>query len=91
MDVRFYATLRQITGTKVVTFDLPADTTVRALLEAATEQFPKLGPLIWTADGALGDYLKVFVDGREIRHLALLEPPLAAGSAVDIFPPVAGG
>lgn len=91
MDVLFYATLREIVGGKTVAFDLPPDTTVREVLAAAGDRFPRLNELIWTADGQLGDYIKVFVDGREIRHLLLLDTPVPAGAEVSIFPPVAGG
>ena len=91
MIARFYATLRPIVGGKTVEFDLPPDATVRELLKAAAGRFPALGPLIWNASGDLGDYIKVFVDGREIRHLQLLETRIAATAEVDIFPPVAGG
>lgn len=91
MDVLFYATLRQIVGGKLVSLDLPAGATVRDVLAAAGARFPRLNELIWTADGQLGDYIKVFVDGREIRHLQSLETPVPAGAEVSIFPPVAGG
>jgi molybdopterin synthase sulfur carrier subunit len=91
MDVRFYATLRPIVGGKTIQVDLPTGATVCDLLHAATGRFPELGPLVWKEPGVLGDYIKVFVDGREIRHLQLLETPVAADAEVDIFPPVAGG
>jgi len=91
MDVHFYATLRAIVGGKTVSFELPEGATVRDLLEAATDRFPGLGPLIWTAEHELGNYIKVFVNGREIRHLQMLETPVPPDSSLDIFPPVAGG
>lgn len=91
MDVRFYATLRPLVGGKTVTIDLPAGASVRHLLEEATRRFPALGALIWTPAGDLGEYIKVFVNGREIRHLQMLDTPLPADASVDIFPPVAGG
>ena len=91
MDVAFYATLRQVVGTKTVAFALPTGATVKSLLEAVTLRFPAIGSLIWQPDGSLGDYIKVFVDGREIRHLQMLETPVTPASSVDIFPPVAGG
>jgi sulfur-carrier protein len=91
MDVRFYATLRTVVGGKLVAFDLADGITVHGLLDAVCERFPALKPLVWTPDGQLGDYIKVFVNGREIRHLQLLETPVPAGAEVDIFPPVAGG
>jgi len=91
VDVRFYATLRPIVGGRMVCLDLPGGSTVRDLLDAACERFPALAPLIWTEDGELGDYIKVFVDGREIRYLQMLKTPLPANAEVDIFPPAAGG
>lgn len=91
MDVRFYATLRPIVGGKVVSFDLPEGSTTKDLLKAACERFPALAPLIWTDGGDLGEYIKVFVDGRDIRYLQMLQTPLPAGAEVDIFPPAAGG
>ncbi len=91
MDVRFYATLRNITGSARVDFGLPPGTTVRELLDAAVARFPALGPLAWTPAGELSDFIKVFVDGREIRYLQGLDTAIPEGVTVDIFPPTAGG
>ncbi len=91
MLVNFYATLRPLAGGKTVNFDLGEGATVRDLLRAVSERFPAIGELIWTEAGELGDYIKVFVDGREIRHLQVLETPVRPGAEVDIFPPAAGG
>ena len=91
MDVAFYATLRDIVGAKHIQFDLPAGATVHELLDLAAERYPKLKTLIWQPDGRLSDYVKVFVDGRESRHLQGLETRLAADATIDIFPPAAGG
>jgi molybdopterin synthase sulfur carrier subunit len=91
MDVCFYATLRQIVGTKRVPFEFPDGITVRDVLHAAEKRFPDLTPLLWEADGSLSDYIKVFVDGREMRHLRGLDTPVPAGAQLDVFPPAAGG
>lgn len=91
MEVSFYATLRDIVGTKRVVFDLAPGASVRTLLDAAGERYPQLKALIWLPDGRVSDYVKVFVDGREARHLQGLETPLTADSSIDIFPPAAGG
>jgi sulfur-carrier protein len=91
VEVSFYATLREIVGTKRVHFDLPAGSTVHTLLDQAGERYPRLKALIWQPDGRLSDYVKVFVDGRESRHLQGLDTPLGADATVDIFPPAAGG
>lgn len=91
MDVSFYATLRDVVGTKHVAFELPAGSTVRDLLDQAGNRYPKLKTLIWDPDGRLRDYIKVFVDGRESRLLQGIDTVLAADATVDIFPPAAGG
>ena len=91
MDVAFYATLRQVVGQKTITIDLLPGATVRSLLDEVTVRFPPLGTLTRQPAGSLGDYSKVFVDGREIRHLQMLETPVPPAASVDIFPPVAGG
>jgi sulfur-carrier protein len=91
MHANFYATLRPIVGGKTVEFDLEDGATVKALLDAAGDRFPELCELTWEADGSLRDYLKIFVDGREIRYLQMLETRISSDAVVDIFPPVAGG
>ena len=91
MEVCFYATLRQIVGTKRVAFDLPGEIAVKDVIHAAEGRFPALTPLLWAPDGSLSDYIKVFVDGREMRHLQGLDTPVPAGAQLDIFPPAAGG
>jgi len=91
MDVYFYATLRKTVGGRRVSFDLPAGSTAGDLLRHATREFPALQPLIWESGGRLADYIKVFIDGREIRNLQGLDTPVPAGATVDIFPPSAGG
>jgi molybdopterin synthase sulfur carrier subunit len=91
VKANFYATLRPIVGGKTVEFDLPAGADVETLLRIAGERFPKLVELTWNEDGTLRDFLKVFVNGREIRHLQMLATRLSNDAELDIFPPVAGG
>ena len=91
MDVCFYATLRQIVGGKRVAFDLTGEVTVKDVIRAAEERFPALTPLLWAPDGSLSNYIKVFVDGREMRHLQGLETAVPADAQLDVFPPAAGG
>ncbi len=91
MDVRFYAGLREIVGGKRVVLETAPGQTVRELLDEAGEKFPALLPLMWEPDGSLSDYIKVFVDGREMRHLEGLETVIPEDAEIDIFPPSAGG
>lgn len=91
MQANFYATLRPIVGGKTIEFDLDGAATVDSLLREAGKRFPALAELMWNPDGSLSDFLKVFVNGRDIRYLQMLDTPVPADAEVDIFPPVAGG
>jgi molybdopterin synthase sulfur carrier subunit len=91
MEVRFYAMLREAVGGKMAVFDLPAGATAKTLLDAASQRFPPLATLIWDSNGDLGAYVKVFVDGREIRNLDGIHTPVPPDADVAIFPPSAGG
>lgn len=91
MKVQFYATFRQVTGGKQIDLPLPADATARDLLQAVCARFPAFIPMFWEGEGQLSEYVKVFVDGREIRHLQQLDTAISERAIVDIFPPVAGG
>ena len=66
-------------------------TTTLDVLHAAEARFPALSPLLWEPDGSLSDYIKVFVDGREMRHLQGLATLVPQDAQLDIFPPAAGG
>jgi len=90
--VSFYATLRQIVGTKHLELALPEGATVAELLEAVLRGYPDLGPFLFGDDGQLSRHVHVFVNGRGAVYLPRrLETPLAASDVVDIFPAVAGG
>ena len=91
MEIRLYATLRQITGAKTVTLETQRGQTVGDALRALTKRHPKLTPSIWHDDGTLAGHVAVMLDGRDIRHLKGVDTPLGASQHLDVFPPVGGG
>ena len=91
MEIRLYATLRQIAGTKTVEVETRARQTVGDVLRALTAQHPRLVPSIWRADGALAGHVAVVLDGRDIRHLNGVDTPIGDAQHLDVFPPVGGG
>lgn len=91
MEVRFYATLRDIVGGRTVEVDLKAGATVRDLLARLFEQFPDLEPRVVDETGELRRAVNVFVNGRSVRYLEGLDTELQLHDELAIFPPVAGG
>jgi adenylyltransferase/sulfurtransferase len=65
--------------------------TLASALEALLAQCPDLGPQLKGADGALRNFVNVFVNGDDVRHLKGLETPLLEGDRVTIVPAIAGG
>jgi molybdopterin synthase sulfur carrier subunit len=91
VTVKFYATLRDLTGKKVpIEVDLEEGATISKLLnvlyldlaikEAMVEDSQKVKPNI-----------TILRNGREIKFLDGTETVLSSGDEVSIFPLVAGG
>ena len=92
MEVRFYATLRQITGCRSVTLPLPAGSTVRRVIDTVLEQYPAMRGDLLDETGELLGHVHVFINGRDAPYLENgLDTTLASGDTVDVFPAVAGG
>ncbi len=91
MEVRFYATLRDVVGSRSVEVELGPGATVRELLTRLFERFPNLEPRLLDEAGELRRSVNVFVNGRSVPHLEGLDTQLQPNDEVSIFPPVAGG
>ena len=90
MELRLYATLRPVTGGSRV--DLTGSyATIGEVLDGLMERFPDLRALLFASEGSVRPMIAIMVDGRDIRHLDGLHTAVAAGSTIDIFPPIAGG
>jgi len=91
MEIRLYATLRQIVGAKTVTVETQRGQTVGDALRALVAAHPRLAPSIWHDDGTLAGHVAVMLDGRDIRHLKGVDTPVGEAQHLDVFPPVGGG
>lgn len=92
MKVNFYATLRQIVGSKTKELPLPKGTTVRQLIEGVLSDYPGLKPMLFDEMGQLHGHVHVFINGRDAPYLhGGLEATLAPDDTVDIFPATGGG
>jgi len=91
MQVKFYASLRQAAGTKMMEVDFHPGTTIRDVLDEVTQRYPVLVKFIWKDQGELSEFVHIFLNGENIRHLAGLDSALKPDDHVDIFPPLVGG
>jgi molybdopterin synthase sulfur carrier subunit len=94
MKVKFHATLRQITGAKVVDFNLPdgGALTAQVLLDAVLARFPALRKELLDPEGRLFGHVHFFINGRDVQfHEKALQTPLLPSDEIDIFPAVGGG
>lgn len=91
MQIRVFATLRQLTGQAAVEVQAGPGDSVRLALEQLVAQHPILKDKVWDEQGGLSSTVNVFVNGRNIIWLDGLNTVLVEGDSVAIFPPVAGG
>ena len=91
VQVRLYATLRQIAGTREVEIPVEGQQAVGDVLRAVVERYPRLSEAIWNADGSLAGHVAVVLNGRDVRHLDGVDTPISDDDRLDVFPPVGGG
>lgn len=90
MQLKFFATYRQISGCKICT--LPAPANVLALLHAVSQRWPDFRDLVLNKEGTdRGSDVIILVNGRHIEHLDDIDTPLTDEDTVVLTPVVAGG
>ncbi len=91
MEIRIFATLRDIVGHKSIYIDHVPDMTVRQVLQEVIAAYPALHAKLLDEQGGLHKSIHLLVNGRDVRFLDGLETEVAAQDSVRIFPPVGGG
>ena len=92
MRVRFFATIRNLTG--CVETDFPYQETAGALARSLCEHYGEaLQKKIFPSGSidAFGPEIIFLINGRHVNHLGGTAAPLIPGDRVDVFPVVAGG
>jgi len=92
MHVDFYASLRQIIGTKTVDFPLPDGSTIGHLLEEVVSSYPAMRSELLDDEGQLHRHVHVIINGRNVPFLENgLYTILSPGDRISIFSAVGGG
>lgn len=92
MKVNFYATLRDVVGQKTVDIDIPANATVRQLVDTVVERYPLLRDKLLNQEDNLWGHVHVFINGRDAPFLDdEMQTVIKPEDTVSIFPAVGGG
>ena len=92
MQVSFYATLRQIVGKKTIDVDIPAEATVRVLIDKILEEYPLMRKDLLDDGGMLYGHVHVLINGRDAPFLDnALETVIHPEDTISVFPAVGGG
>ena len=89
VDVRIPTPLRRYAGDRA-SVALEAET-LGSLMDALFEECPDLKPHLVGEDAKIRNFVNLFVNGEDARHLEGLSTPLRDGDKVAIVPAIAGG
>jgi len=93
IKVKFFALVRELTGTREEIVDLDDHATVRTLLAKLVEKYgAKFRDYIFdpTSNQPKG-HIQFLLDGRNITLMQGLDTSLKEGTSLAILPPVGGG
>ncbi len=91
MQIRVYATLRELMGSSRLEVPVGAGTTAGDVLATLTHAHPALGPKLWDGNQKLTGFVTILLNGRSIEYLQGLQTPVTEADVISLFPPVGGG
>ena len=92
VEVRFFTSLREITGHKVNKILLQNSSTVEELLTRLSEKHGKnFREYIYNKKGEVQGFLSFLVNGKNINIMQGFDTKLKENDVVAILPPVGGG
>lgn len=92
VTVRFFTTLREITGQKEEQVELSSPPTVSSLLKQLSKRHGKeFGDYVYDESGNVRGHLQFLVNGQSVTALRDLRTRLNDGDQLAILPPVGGG
>ena len=92
VEVKFFTSLREITGKKADEIQLQSVITVEELLTLLSGKYgEKFREYIYNKKGKVQDFLSFLVNGKNINVLQGFDTKLKQGDIIAIIPPVGGG
>ena len=92
VKVKFFTSLREITGKKVDQLQLQTTNTVEELLTLLSEKYgTDFSDYVYNKEGTVQGFLSILVNGKNINALQGFSTKLKGADIVAILPPVGGG
>ncbi len=92
VEVKFFTSLREITGKKVDEIQLQNTVTIDELLTLLSEKYGKnFREYIYNKKGEVQGFLSFLVNGKNINIMQGFDTKLQENDVVAILPPVGGG
>ena len=92
IEIKFFTSLREITGQKVDEIYLQNTVTVNELVTVLSEKYGKnFREYIYNKKGKVQGFLSFLVNGKNINIMQGLDTKLQEGDVVAILPPIGGG
>jgi molybdopterin synthase sulfur carrier subunit len=92
VEVKFFTSLREITGKKVDEIQLESTITVEELLIQLSKKYGReFREYLYNEKGKVHRYLLILVNGKSTNVLRGLDTKLKEGDTIAILPPVGGG
>jgi len=91
MEIKVYATLRDIVGGGTVNLNGVSEITVDQMLQKMFAQHPDLKSEFYKSDGEMHAAIHILINGRDMRYIDGWETVVTEEDVVRIFPPVGGG
>ncbi len=92
ITVKFFTSLREITGKKQDEIESSSTITLEELLNLLSKKYgQQFTDYLYNKEGNVRTYIQILINGRGIKALQGFETRLKEGDTVAIFPPVGGG
>jgi molybdopterin synthase sulfur carrier subunit len=92
IQVKFFTTLREITGKKGEEIELSSTITIKELLTRLSKEYgTEFMNYLYDEKGNIRSHIQILINGRGIDVFQGLETKLKEGDVIAIFPPVGGG
>jgi len=91
MQVKVYATLRDLLGRRELDVEANEGDTVRDVLRRLASNYPPLASKLWDHEEKLTGQVTILVNGRLLPFVGGPDAAIHPGDDLKLFPPIGGG